>query len=90
LNQLQSTLDRSDVYGARMNLLKGKWSGYRFEIRGCTRGNDGRFSHYQVSAIPITPGVTGVRAFCTDDSGNVFYDLNGSAIQCLAAKQPLP
>jgi hypothetical protein len=90
LNQLQPSVDKSVISGDRMDLLKGEWSGYKFEISGCTKENDGIFSHYQVTAVPVTPGGTGVRAFCIDESGRVFYDLNGSAIQCLAAKQPLP
>jgi hypothetical protein len=38
---------------------------------------------------PIARGLTGVRAFCTDESGTLFYEENGSATACLSARLPL-
>jgi hypothetical protein len=89
LKQLQSVEEKPTIYGNRMNLLTGEWFGYKFEIVGCTEDKNGVFSRYQVTAVPTKTGVTGVRAFCTDESGDLFYDLNGSATQCLAARQLL-
>jgi type IV pilus assembly protein PilA len=90
LKQLQRKEDLPEMYGNFMNLLAGEWVGYKFEIVGCLPQANGVFGRYQVTAVPITPSVTGVRAFCTDQSGNVFYDPNGSASECLAARRPLP
>jgi len=33
----------------------------------------------KLTAVPLRPWASGVRAFCADQSGNVFYDHNGSA-----------
>ena len=44
---------------------------------------------FSVAAAPIEPGRSGFRAFCTDDSGVLWYDKDGSAADCLALHQPL-
>jgi len=90
LKQLRPTDNMPDVYRNPMNLLTGEWIGYKFEIVGCTQEQNGVFAHYQVTAVPLRPWASGVRAFCTDQSGNIFYDHTGSASQCLAARQLLP
>jgi hypothetical protein len=43
-----------------------------------------------LTAVPLSRMKSGVRAFCTDQSGNVFHDLNGSASECLAVGLLLP
>ena len=90
LNQLRPAENTSSVYGNPMNLVAGEWIGYKFEIVGCTPEKNGVSAHYQVTAVPLRPWATGVRAFCTDQSGSVYYDHNGSASECLAIKQLLP
>jgi len=35
---------------------------------------------YTVSALPIAPGTTGQRSFCTDSSGVIYFDPTGAAI----------
>ena len=70
--------------------LSGEWSGYKFAIVGCAPEASGMVLHYNVTARPTRPYSTGVRAFCTNQSGKVFYDLNGSPSQCLALRQELP
>jgi hypothetical protein len=90
LKQLRPTENMRDVYGNPMNLLAGEWVGYKFEVVGCIPEKNGVVAHYQVTAVPLRPWASGVRAFCTDQSGNVFYDHNGSATECLAARQLLP
>jgi hypothetical protein len=89
LKQLQLPEDKAEIHG-RMNLLTGEWFGYKFEIVGCTQEKSGIVSHYQVTAVPVKPGATGVRAFCSDQSGNVFYDYTGSGSECLAVRELLP
>jgi len=90
LKQLRPIETMPGVYGNPMNLVTGEWVGYRFEIVGCIPEKNGVVAHYQVTAVPLRPSASGVRAFCTDQTGNVFYDLAGSATECMAAKQPLP
>jgi hypothetical protein len=90
LKQLQLTDDKPGADGHRMNLLTSEWFGYKFDLVGCTQEKNGVFSHYQVTAVPVKPGATGVRAFCTDQSGNIFFDHTGSGSECLAARQLLP
>jgi hypothetical protein len=90
LKQLRLTENTTVVYGKPMNLPTGEWVGYKFEIIGCIPEKNGVFTHYQVPAVPLQFGISGVRAFCTDQSGDVFYAHNGSGSECLATRQLLP
>jgi hypothetical protein len=89
LKQLQPTENTPPEvsYATPINFQVGESAGYKFEIVGCAPDKDGVLTHYQVTAVPLKPGLSGVQAFCTDESGSVFYDLNGSASECLAAKR---
>ena len=89
LQLLQSREKVNDPYDPVVGLLAGEWSGYRFRIAGCAPEPNGIVNHYQVVAAPVEPGITGIRAFCTDQSGEVFYDPNGSASKCLALRRPI-
>ncbi len=40
---------------------------------GCTGSQT-----YAITAVPQTPGTTGQRAFCTDESGVIHYDVSGA------------
>jgi hypothetical protein len=71
-------------------LLNGRWSGYRFAFAGCTVDTREIVTHYQVMAVPVEPGKTGIRALCTDESGKVFYDSNVDSSRCLASKREIP
>jgi prepilin-type N-terminal cleavage/methylation domain-containing protein len=51
-------------------------SGYNFTI---TNTSGTPVSSYSVTAVPITPGVTGYRGFCSDNMNPVLYDPNGSS-----------
>jgi hypothetical protein len=53
-------------------------SGYNFAIINC-RLAKGTVIHYQATAVPTRQGTTGFRPFCTDDSGEIWYDGSGSA-----------
>jgi len=88
LSQLRSKEKMPDANP--MNLLTGEWIGYKFEIVGCIQEKNGVFAHYQATAVPRRLGSSGVRAFCTDQSGDIFYDHTGSAAECLAARHLLP
>jgi len=70
-------------------LLTGVQSGYRFSLVSCSPdANRGRV-YYQVTAVPLEPPKTGVRAFCADDTGSLWYDLGGSGTNCLAFRRML-
>jgi hypothetical protein len=69
-------------------LRTGQRSGYRFEIQ-CQMNPNGVVTQYEVSAVPIKPGRTGVRAFCADQRGVIWYDMDGSREKCLAARKAL-
>jgi hypothetical protein len=82
--------EKTDGYDPIAALLAGGWSGYRFAIVGCAPDANGIVTHYGVTAVPTSPGRTGIRAFCTDQSGQLFYDNEASASQCMTARQGLP
>ncbi len=58
--------------------------GYRFDIQNC-RASGGAVQTYQVIAIPERFNQTGVRAFCSDESGVIRSDATGSIEQCLSS-----
>jgi type IV pilus assembly protein PilA len=89
LSQLRSTDKANDQYDAIDAPLNGEWSGYKFILATCVAETSGIISHYQAVAIPVDPGKTGVRAFCTDESGELFYDPDGSASGCLSTRRPI-
>jgi type IV pilus assembly protein PilA len=70
-------------------LAGGQKSGYRFELSGCTPGENGSIMKYKVVAYPITQNTTGSRAFCSDESAVIKVDRGGSAHNCLENGLPL-
>ncbi|MGB6483923.1 MAG: prepilin-type N-terminal cleavage/methylation domain-containing protein [Candidatus Acidiferrales bacterium] len=56
---------------------------------GCTAGGSG----FVIAAVPQTVGTTGQRAFCSDESGSIYYDPTGVAVpateQVCEAETPL-
>jgi hypothetical protein len=70
--------------------LSVQQNGYEFALVGCTPEASGIVTHYQIVAVPIRPGGTGIRAFCTDQTGKLFYDLGGSPSECLASRREIP
>lgn len=69
--------------------LGGQWTGYKFAFAECTAEANGIITHYQIAAVPIRRFSTGVRAFCTDQTGKLFYDSDGSGTQCLASRREI-
>ena len=67
--------------------LSGQWSGYKFVLVECAPTKNGIVIRYQLAAVPITRGLTGVRAFCMDESGTLFYTQSGSAAECLSSRK---
>ncbi len=70
-------------------LTAGVQSGYKFALVSCRPDANRARIRYQVTAVPVAHGTTGVRAFCADEAGVIWYDAQGSATNCLALKHPL-
>ena len=81
------TCSVSDLTGAQLianPLATGQKNGYVFEFTGCAAGTEGGANaKYQVVAYPLRVHQTGVRAFCSDQSGVIKVDTSGSARRCL-------
>jgi hypothetical protein len=90
LSLLRPTAHMSGTDGRNEIFVNGEQREYRFKIVGCAAEPSGIVTHYQIVAVPLRPGVIGIRAFCTDQSGEVFYDPDASAPKCLAARKVLP
>jgi len=65
-------------------LASGTKSGYTFVWTG--DGNTPSVG-YTITATPVTAGSSGKIMFCSDQSGNVFYDPSGAA--CTSTSAPL-
>lgn len=90
LSQLKSADQARDPhYDPEQFLVTGTQSGYRFMVVTCRPAPTGVIAHYQVAALPIEPGRSGFRIFCTDESGLLWYDQNGSIEDCLALHHSL-
>jgi type IV pilus assembly protein PilA len=68
-------------------LASGAKSGYRFNIVGCGAVDDA--PRFQVTAEPITPGTSGQRTFCSDQTGVIRYIQKGSGEDCLQFGDPI-
>lgn len=56
--------------------------GYTLLLSNCTGAPK---STYSSAAVPITPGSTGVRAFCSDASGTIWYSTDSTEATCRAS-----
>jgi hypothetical protein len=89
LQRLRPAEDTTTAYDPTTAMLGGEWSGYKFALAGCTPTEKGIVIHYQITAVPITRGLMGARAFCTDEFGTLFYAESGSATECLSSRLPM-
>jgi type IV pilus assembly protein PilA len=69
-------------------LASGEKNGYQFELRNWVNSEADEHK-YQVVAYPKVRNQTGVRAFCSDESGVIKVDPSGSAADCLNSGAPL-
>jgi type IV pilus assembly protein PilA len=60
-------------------LQSGIKSGYTFSFSAGTPDSSGNIDGYTINAAPITPGVTGIRYFYTDQTGVIRADPSTSA-----------
>lgn len=81
------TCSLSDLEKDRLinrQLVSGQRNGYRFELLHCSPGaSGGANAKYEVVAYPQIANQSGVRAFCSDESGVIRVDSNGSPQACL-------
>jgi hypothetical protein len=70
-------------------LTTGMQSGYEFSLISCRSDANRASVRYQITAVPVERGTTGVRAFCADEEGVIWYDAEGSPTNCLASRHPL-
>ena len=87
LGVLREQGSETDVSGQISKLLQR--SGYKFEFSRCITGANVTVTGYQIFAIPIGPDRTRIRAFCTDQTGKLFYDPDGSGPECLALRREI-
>lgn len=83
LADLTATADKEHLVFSE----NGERVGHVFSLRGCVPGP--RNPKYQVIAVPKEPGVTGFKAFCSDQSGVIYYDAAGYGEQCLERKKSI-
>jgi len=70
------------------NLASGTKSGYLFTPGTCNVTSTGITTSYQWLADPTSPGTSGSRHFCTDDTFNIKVDPNSSS-NCLSIGSPV-
>ena len=86
LSDLAGSERVSSIAKARLideRLASGTKSGYQFVVQNCVRPENGE-GKYQVVAYPVSRNQTGVKAYCSDESGVVKFDPSGSPDDCLA------
>ena len=87
------TCNLSDLSSAGLidqSLSSGEKSGYRFALQNCTQETEGGpITKFQIIALPLNHNQSGVRAFCTDESGTIRMDVAGSAENCFVNGSPL-
>ena len=70
-------------------LITGTHAGYKFLLNNCRTDANGLVVHYEAIAVPVELRKTGFHAFCTDDSGLLWYDAKGVATSCIASRRVL-
>jgi len=63
-------------------LFSDSFEGYKFSLTGCEVEPKGVAVRYKATAVPLLPGKTGFRVFCTDQTGELRYGVNESAESC--------
>jgi hypothetical protein len=69
------------------SLTSGSKAGYHFTLTCAEKSKPQKT--YQLSAVPITPGKSGRRAFCTDQTATIRVSDDGAADTCFANGKPL-
>jgi type II secretory pathway pseudopilin PulG len=69
-------------------LASGTRYGYRFQVEGCSGRTGGPMTQYQISAFPVRFNQSGIRQFCSDESG-VIRSSRSSRQDCMESGAPL-
>lgn len=85
-NEQAASMTKARLIDGR--LASGTKSGYQFVVQSCQRPEKGE-GKYQVVAYPVSRNQTGVRAFCSDETGVIKFDASGSPDDCLASGELL-
>ena len=67
-------------------LASGQKSGYRFSYEAQDTNGDQAMDTYVVQAVPVNPSQTGVRSFCSDESGVIRFSTSET---CTRESPPL-
>ena len=86
---LKSGARYNEDYDSDALLLTGEYVGYRIAFVACEPEPNGVVTRYRIAAVPLKPGKSGVRAFCIDETGSLWYDASGSAENCLASRRTI-
>ena len=62
--------------------LSDSFEGYKFSVTRCEVNPKGIVIGYKATAVPLLPGKTGFRAFCTDQTGELQFGVNESPESC--------
>jgi prepilin-type N-terminal cleavage/methylation domain-containing protein len=69
------------------SLAKGSKAGYTFTLTGTRGSESGAFTGFTISAQPTTPGQTGIRTFCSDQTSVLYVQADGST--CTPGTSPV-
>lgn len=69
------------------SLTNGTKRGYIFTLTCPSHSTPQRT--YQLTAVPVSPGKSGTRAFCTDQTAVIRASADGQAATCLASGKPI-
>jgi hypothetical protein len=86
---LKAGAHNNEGYDSDALLLTGERAGYKIAFVGCEPEPNGVVTRYRVAAVPLEPGKSGVKAFCIDETGSLWYDARGSAENCLASRRTI-
>ena|SRR5579863_4145129 len=91
LSLLRSDLsaNKDQPYDPDRFLTQDSYDGYRIFLLSCQTNTSGIVTTYQAVAIPREPRTPSIRAFCTDQTGAIWFDDKGSAEGCLASANSL-
>jgi hypothetical protein len=89
LSELKPSMPIGNSYDPDEFLLTGVQAGYKFAVTKCRTNANGAVTQYEATAVPVERGSTGFYAFCTDQSGTIWYDSDGSGERCLTSRRLL-
>jgi hypothetical protein len=85
-----ATQHPSKRFACRLDDLSepSQFSGYIF-LLSCPSPGTNAAAHYQVRAEPLVVGKTGLHAYCSTDTGVIWYDGAGSGQACIDSRRQL-